>query len=260
MHKSKYLSRICATVLAVCSLMCALITTSAAQTNPFHDVKMADYFYDAVLWAVENNITEGVGDGQFAPLKTCTRAEAVTFLWRAMGEPAPKSTDCKFTDVEKGAYYYTALLWAVEKNITNGTSATTFAPSMTLTREQFVTLLWRTAGEPNASTKATFTDVSSDAYYAKAVQWAVEEKITEGVGNNMFAPRRDCTRSQVVTLLMRYLEGQGTTDPSTPQSPVYPNTPDVPDTPADDEPTGTDKPGVDPSNGVGGKYETNWDV
>ncbi len=263
MHKSKYLSRICATILVVCLFGSLLVTASATQVNPFEDVKTADYFYDAVLWAVDQNITKGVGDGKFAPLKTCTRAEAVTFLWRAMGEPTPTSTSCKFTDVEKNAYYYTAVLWAVEENITTGTSATTFAPNMTLTREQFVTLLWRTAGEPNVTAKVTFTDVASGVYYEKAVQWAVEEKITEGVGNNMFGPRRDCTRSQIVTLLMRYSESNSAPDePSTPQEPVFPITPQdpvVPDEPNEpDEPNNPDKPNDGSSTGIGGKYETSW--
>jgi hypothetical protein len=174
-----------------------------------------------------------------------------------MGEPAPKSINCKFVDVDKNGYYYSALLWAVENNITKGTSDTTFAPNMTLTREQFITLLWRAAGEPSVNKKANFTDVPSGAYYEKAVQWAVEEKITEGVGNNLFAPRKDCTRSQVVTLLLRYSESKEPTTPSTPQFPIYPTTPSEP---TDKDPSDSNKPAVDPSNGVGGKYETNWDV
>ena len=180
-----------------------------------------------------------------------------------MGRPAPKATSCAFTDVVKDSYYYSALLWAVENKITTGTSATTFAPDMTLTREQFVTLLWRTAGSPVESAKTNFTDVPDDAYYATAVQWAVAKKITQGVGDNMFGPRRDCTRSQIATLLLRVSENTNIMpeNPSYPQDPVYPDVPQTPTTPeTPSEPTDPNKPAVNPSVGVGGKYETNWDV
>ncbi|MGN1003196.1 MAG: alpha-L-fucosidase [Oscillospiraceae bacterium] len=171
--------------------------------NPFTDVKESDYYYDAVLWAVENGITEGTTDTTFSPNAACTRAQMVTFLWRAAGSPAPKSSDNPFADVKAGSYYYNAVLWAVENGITNGTSADTFSPDAVCTRAQTVTFLYRAAGTPDVDAANTFTDVNADAYYADAVDWAVKQEITNGTGNNAFSPNADCTRGQIVTFLYR---------------------------------------------------------
>lgn len=174
-------------------------------TSQFLDVPDGAYYYDAVLWAVDNGITNGTTETTFTPNGICTRAQTVTFLWRAMGNPEPKSTTSPFTDVDVNAYYYKAVLWAAEKGITKGTSATTFSPIMNVTRGQTVTFLWRTAGNPAAGTANPFADVLSGAYYYDAVLWAVKEGITEGTTKTAFAPVNGCTRAQIVTFLYRYL-------------------------------------------------------
>ena len=170
----------------------------------FHDVTRFDYFYDAVKWAVDHDITSGTGRFTFSPNEACTRAQTVTFLWRAAGSPRPVSTVNPFTDVHYGDYFYQAVLWAVENGITMGTSATTFSPDATVTRAQVVTFLWRANGQP-AAWNSGFTDVSADAYYAKAVAWAVQNGITTGTGFGVFSPDAACTRAQIVTFLYRYL-------------------------------------------------------
>lgn len=168
----------------------------------FHDVSRFDYFYDAVKWAVDHDITSGTGRFTFSPNAACTRAQTVTFLWRAAGSPRPVSAVNPFTDVHYGDYFYQAVLWAVENGITVGTSATTFSPDATVTRAQVVTLLWRANGQP-AARNSGFTDVSADAYYAKAIAWAVENGITTGTGFGIFSPDAACTRAQIVTFLYR---------------------------------------------------------
>ena len=168
----------------------------------FHDVTRFDYFYDAVKWAVDHDITSGTGRFTFSPNAACTRAQTVTFLWRAAGSPRPVSTVNPFTDVHYGDYFYQAVLWAVENGITVGTSATTFSPDATVTRAQVVTFLWRANGQP-AAWNSGFTDVSADAYYAKAVAWAVQNGITTGSGFGVFSPDAACTRAQIVTFLYR---------------------------------------------------------
>ena len=171
--------------------------------HDFTDVFASDYYYDAVLWAVENGITNGTSATTFSPNAVCTRAQVVTFLWRAAGAPEPKSTEMPFTDVASDAYYYDAALWAVENGITNGTSATTFSPDADCTRGQIVTFLWRAQGSVNTSGYNPFADVADDAYYIDAVLWAVENGITNGTGANAFSPNADCTRGQIVTFLYR---------------------------------------------------------
>ena len=172
--------------------------------NPFTDVAEQDYFYQPVLWAVEKGITNGISATTFSPNGSCTRAQMVTFLWRANG--SPKATgSTPFTDVNAGAYYYDAVLWAVEKGITNGTSASTFSPDAVLTRSQAVTFLYRAAGSPVVSGNS-FDDVDSDAWYANAVIWAVSEGVTVGTGGNHFSPDAPCTRGQIVTFLYRNME------------------------------------------------------
>ena len=171
-------------------------------TMNFWDVKQGDYYYDAVKWAVEKRITEGTGANFFSPNASCTRAQMVTFLWRAAGSPAPKSTVNPFTDVSASDYFYNAVLWAVENGITTGAGADRFAPGATVSRAQTVTFLYRANGSPAAS-GASFGDVAADDYYANAVAWAVRSGITTGTGNGKFAPNAPCTRGQIVTFLYR---------------------------------------------------------
>lgn len=173
-----------------------------AASVSFRDVKQSDYYYDAVQWAVEKGITEGTSATTFSPGASCTRAQMVTFLYRAAGSPAPKSTVNPFTDVSASDYYYNAVLWAVENGITTGVSADRFAPGATVSRAQTVTFLYRANGSPAAS-GASFSDVAADEYYANAVAWAVQNGITTGTGNGKFSPNADCTRGQIVTLLYR---------------------------------------------------------
>ena len=176
-----------------------------SMLNFFVDVFPGDYYYDAVLWAAENGITGGVDDTHFAPNAPCTRAQAVTFLWRAAGSPAPKSSEMPFKDVARGSYYYNAVLWAVENGITKGTSDTTFSPNDTCTRAQIVTFLWRSQKSPASGSVNPFTDVAADDYYADAVLWAVREGITNGTSSTTFSPDATCTRAQIVTFLYRCL-------------------------------------------------------
>lgn len=179
----------------------ALFSKIAASVS-FRDVNQSDYYYDAVQWAVEKGITEGTSATTFSPGASCTRAQMVTFLYRAAGSPAPKSTVNPFTDVSANDYYYNAVLWAVENGITTGVSADRFAPGATVSRAQTVTFLYRANGSPAAS-GASFSDVAADDYYANAVAWAVRSGITTGTGNGKFSPSADCTRGQIVTLLYR---------------------------------------------------------
>ena len=173
------------------------------QTGVFVDVATGSYYEDAVDWAVENGITKGTDDTHFSPDGICTRAQAVTFLWRTAGSPKPETRTMPFTDVPVGSYYYDAVLWAVENGITKGTSDTTFSPNMTCSRAQIVTFLWRSEKSPAAGTANPFADVKSTAYYADAVLWAVKENITKGTTNTTFSPNADCTRAQIVTFLWR---------------------------------------------------------
>ena len=178
--------------------------TEDGSLNPFQDVPDDAYYFEAVNWAVANNVTNGTSETTFSPNVGCTRAQVVTFLWRAAGQPEPTEGTNPFTDVKEGAYYYKAVLWAVEKGITNGTSETTFDPDETCTRGQIVTFLWRRAGKP-APTGANnpFADVKPSAYFGSAVLWAVEKGITNGTSETTFEPNEDCTRAQVVTFLFR---------------------------------------------------------
>ena len=174
-----------------------------AKYPGFVDAPASSYFYEAVMWAVESGVTTGVSANRFDPNGVCTRAQAVTFLWRAAGSPAPRSRAMPFTDVPVGSYYYDAVLWAVENGITKGTSNTTFSPNDTCSRAQIVTFLWRSEKSPAAGTANPFADVKSTAYYAGAVLWAVREDITKGTTNTTFSPDADCTRAQIVTFLWR---------------------------------------------------------
>ena len=178
---------------------------TAVKTSPmieFTDVLPSAYYYDAVMWAVENGITSGTSSTTFSPDASCTRAQAVTFLWRAAGSPKPASAANRFTDIRSGEYYYDAVLWAVEQGITSGTSESTFSPNAVCSRGQIVTFLYRAAGSPAAEGKS-FSDVPDNAYYASAVRWAVAQGITSGTSAATFAPNADCTRGQIVTFLYR---------------------------------------------------------
>ena len=183
--------------------------TEDGSLNPFQDVPSNAYYSEAVNWAVANNVTNGTSETTFSPDVGCTRAQVVTFLWRAAGQPEPTEGTNPFTDVKEGTYYYKAVLWAAEKGITNGTSETTFDPDETCTRAQIVTFLWRREGKP-APTGANnpFADVKPSAYFGSAVLWAVEKGITNGTSETTFEPNEDCTRAQVVTFLFRAYRDQ----------------------------------------------------
>ena len=172
----------------------------------FVDVPANAYFADAVKWAVDKGITNGLSDTMFGPYESCTRAQIVTFLWRAAGSPEPK-TASSFTDVPANAYYAKAVAWAVENGITNGMTETTFAPDATCTRGQSVTFLYR-ALKGTASGSTNFTDVKSDAFYADAINWAVANNVTNGTSNTTFSPNADCTRAEIVTFLYRAYQGK----------------------------------------------------
>ncbi len=171
---------------------------------PFRDVKSSNYFYDAVLWAVENGITAGVDSTHFGSNQPCTRAQVVTFLWSAAGKPAPKSGSNPFSDVKAGDYFYDAVLWAVENGITAGVDSTHFGSNQTCTRAQVVTFLWSAAGKPDPKSGSNpFSDVKAADYFYNAVLWAVENGITAGEDATHFGPASTCTRAQVVTFLYK---------------------------------------------------------
>ena len=176
------------------------------DSSKFADVPANAYFADAVKWAVDKGITNGLSDTMFGPYEPCTRGQIITFLWRAAGSPEPK-TAVSFTDVPAGSYYAKAVAWAVENGITNGMTATEFAPDATCTRGQSVTFLYR-ALKGTASGSANFTDVKSDAFYADAINWAVANNVTNGTSNTTFSPNADCTRAEIVTFLYRAYQGK----------------------------------------------------
>lgn len=174
--------------------------------NFFYDVPNDAFFYEAVKWAVKSGVTNGLSDTMFGPYESCTRAQIVTFLWRAAGSPEPK-TASSFADVPASAYYAKAVAWAVENGITNGMTETTFAPDATCTRGQSVTFLYR-ALKGTASGSTNFTDVASDAFYADAINWAVANNVTNGTSATTFSPNADCTRAEIVTFLYRAYQGK----------------------------------------------------
>ena len=174
----------------------------------FHDVSRFDYFYDAVKWAAENGIASGTGRYTFSPNAVCTRAQTVTFLWRAAGSPLPRYRVCPFTDVQPSDYYYNAVLWAVEQGITTGLNATTFGPDVTVTRGQVATFLYRAASAAKPNTFNPFTDVKTTAYNYNAILWAYDNRITTGTSDTTFSPDAYCTRAQIVTFLYRYYQGR----------------------------------------------------
>lgn len=174
----------------------------------FHDVSRLDYFYDAVKWAAENGIASGTGRYTFSPNAVCTRAQTVTFLWRAAGSPLPRYRVCPFTDVQPSDYYYNAVLWAVEQGITTGLNATTFGPDVTVTRGQVATFLYRAASAAKPNTFNPFADVKTTAYNYNAILWAYDNRITTGTSDTTFSPDAYCTRAQIVTFLYRYYQGR----------------------------------------------------
>lgn len=174
----------------------------------FHDVSRFDYFYDAVKWAAENGIASGTGRYTFSPDAVCTRAQTVTFLWRAAGSPMPRYRTCAFTDVDSRDYYYNAVLWAVEQGITTGLTATTFGPDVTVSRGQVATFLYRAASASKPNTFNPFTDVKTTAYNYDAILWAYDNRITTGTSDTTFSPDAYCTRAQIVTFLYRYYQGR----------------------------------------------------
>ena len=174
----------------------------AVETSPFADVETNAYYYEAVKWAADKGITGGIGNSLFGPNQPCTRAQIVTFLWRAAGSPEPKGTAAGMTDVVSGSYYEKAVAWAIENGVTTGTTASTFSPNATCTRAQAVTFLAR-ALSAKATSAAEFSDVPANSYFAEAVAWAAANSVTEGVGNGLFAPHNNCTRAQIVTFLYR---------------------------------------------------------
>ena len=176
----------------------------ATRVNPFVDVPENSYYYDSVMWAVENGVTAGLDETHFGPAANCGRAQVVTFLWRAAGAPEPENAVNPFEDVTESDYFYKAVLWAVENGITAGVDATHFGPTLPCTRAQVVTFLWRAVGAPDATAASTFTDVTdSGAYYYDAVLWAVENGVTAGMGDGTFGVTTICNRAQVVTFLYR---------------------------------------------------------
>ena len=176
------------------------------EISPFSDVSTSAYYYEAVKWAQEKGITGGIGNGLFGPNQPCTRAQIVTFLWRAASSPEPKSMS-SFSDVSADSYYAKAVAWAVENGITTGTGDGKFSPDATCTRAQSVTFLFRAIGKL-VDSKAEFSDVLTDSYYANAVAWAVENGVTNGIGDGLFGPNNSCTRAQIVTFLFRAYQGK----------------------------------------------------
>lgn len=196
----------CGTKSAACTVTVSKPLVPEVPGTTFTDVPAGAYYEEAVGWAVEKGITKGTSDSTFTPDGVCTRAQAVTFLWRAAGSPAAKAGSLPFADVKAGSYYDDAVRWAVENGVTVGTSATTFSPNATCSRAQIVTFLWRAQKSPAAGSANPFDDVAGSAYYADAVQWAVQKNITKGTGATAFSPDANCIRAQIVTFLYRSMK------------------------------------------------------
>ena len=173
------------------------------KKSRFVDVPAGEFYFDPVEWAVGLGITNGADDTHFDPNGACMRGHVVTFLWRAMGKPAPKTTVNPFVDIAKTDYYYEAVLWAYENGITNGVDSTHFGPTKECNRAQVVTFLWRAMGKPASNAQVAFTDVEAGQFYSTAVAWAVENKITNGMPDGTFGVGTTCNRAQVVTFLYR---------------------------------------------------------
>lgn len=192
--------------MLICLMLLSTVPIAAeasAAGAPFSDVAAGSFYYDAVLWAVEKEIALGVGPGQFNPKGFCTRAQAVTFLWRAAGSPLPVDSTNPFADVASGSYYQTAVLWAVEQGITNGVKPGTFGPKQQCTRAQIATFLYRLVGSPAVEAVNPFSDVAAGSYYYDAILWAVGKGVTNGLTETTFGPGKNCTRGQIVTFMHR---------------------------------------------------------
>lgn len=221
-------------LLVSISMLASLLPVSALAAG-FVDVSQSAYYQAAVDWAVANEITAGTSGTEFSPDETCTRAQAVTFLWRANGQPNTTGNN-PFADVAAGSYYADTVQWAVANGITSGTSATTFGPDAPVTRAQVVTFLYRNAGSPSTSGNTLFADVPTDAYYRDAVRWAVSDGITTGTSSSTFSPDENCTRAQIVTFLYR-ASGDAPDVPvmEIPEEPVLPEEPVSPEQELTDE-------------------------
>ncbi len=175
------------------------------EKEEFTDIVDDAYYYDAVTWALKNNISNGITGKAFSPHMICTRAQMVTLFWRAIGSPNPKSTVCKFTDIYREEYYYDAILWATNNCFATGTSASKFSPNLTVTRGQAATFMWRTAGKPVSKTENIYSDIFKADYCYEAVLWQIEKEITKGTSKATFSPVVHCSRAHMVTFLYRYL-------------------------------------------------------
>lgn len=212
------MKKVLASIL-ICLMLCSAAPIDAeafATHNTFSDIAAGTYYYDAVLWAVGKAITNGVGQGRFDAEGYCTRAQAVTFLWRAAGSPQPTANYNPFGDVAPNAYYYNAVLWAVEQGITNGVGLGVFGADRQCTRAQIATFLYRMAEETSGGAATPFSDVAAGTYYYDAVRWAVAAGITNGIGDGKFAPDQQCTRGQIVTFMYR---GKGLFEPAVEEAP-----------------------------------------
>lgn len=194
--------KLTAMLLALVMLLSATASVSAAG---FADVPEDAFYYDAVNWAVEEGITNGLTETAFGPGEKCNRAQVVTFLWRLDGMPAA-SGENTFSDVADGSWYADAVLWAVEQKVTDGMGVGIFQPDGTCSRAQIVTFLWKYAGRPASDAENPFTDVPEEGWYAEAVKWAVEMDITTGISATEFCPDQPCNRAQIVTFLYRYAQ------------------------------------------------------
>ena len=200
----RILSFLLALVLVLTAFPAAALPAVAAETA-FTDVAADAYYAAPVAWAVDKGITNGMTETTFGPDSPCTRGHVVTFLWRAMGKPAPTQTTHSFTDIAEGEYYYDAVLWAVEQGITSGVTPDTFGPDAVCSRAQIVTFLYQAMDRPAVTGENPFADVKPGDYYYTPVLWAVEAGITSGVDTAHFAPERDCIRAHVVTFLYKAL-------------------------------------------------------
>ena len=215
MKTTKLIQLLLSLLLAAVLLCTGVFLVSAAAGKPvpavtaesqpqFQDVQESDYYYNAVLWAVDYGITQGTSETTFSPAQPCTSAQIVTFLWRAFREPEPETTQNRFMDVKAGKYYEKPVRWAAEQNITAGTTPTTFSPGRDCTRAQTLTFLWRACGSPAVSNAENpFQDVKAGSYYYRAVLWAIQTGITTGSSADMFYPNQTCTRAEAVTFLYR---------------------------------------------------------
>ncbi|WP_298035479.1 S-layer homology domain-containing protein [uncultured Dysosmobacter sp.] len=202
---TKRITKILSVALILALTLTTLVLPASAVTNPFKDVPSNQYYYEPVLWAVGKGITNGTSATTFSPNQKCTRAQAVMFLWNAAGKPEPASNSNPFKDVPTNQYYYKAVLWAVGKGITSGTSKTEFSPNQGCTRGQIMTFVWRYAGMPSgAGTANPFKDVPTNQYYYQPVLWAVGKGITNGTSTTTFSPNQTCTRGQIMTFLYNY--------------------------------------------------------